>query len=419
MKGLDGEFWTSHLCGNGSYRWVRSRTTRSTTKPAKRATKKRPTKVKRAREEDLKAAGIPQKRAKRARREEVWSKNDSRDTQNILDKYIVKRIKQFIAGLEKDIGKPLLRVESTFRNGNSINERHARLVHGDLAHRVKTSRENFTSFDIHVSQMLFTYPEQKYEFDRMPTNERKALMNLLKIAEKTASKSEIKKLKDAREHLSLMIQRETQRAVRTADRVRKTVERTGKRRRKRSSEAGLGFNPCEKLPDKSLTAEPRCAGREDPVSKEDIAPDKAMCYGKTCFSTNSYRDLISNGSRWNGHVLSESDHDWGLYNQTSRQPVWDQKKQAFMNGEGKVKIEGEGIPGYGRHAIELRDLSEGGTYEGGFKDGLMHGEGVFRWHDGAIYKGKFDKGSKSWEGQYTRPDGSTYTKTDDDSTDDD
>lgn len=55
----------------------------------------------------------------------------------------------------------------------------------------------------------------------------------------------------------------------------------------------------------TLRAEPRCAGWIDLVSMEEIAPNRAMCYGKTCFSTDSYKDLVSNGSNWNPITIGD------------------------------------------------------------------------------------------------------------------
>ena len=39
-----------------------------------------------------------------------------------------------------------------------------------------------------------------------------------------------------------------------------------------------------------------------------------------------------------------------------------------------------------------------GTYEGSFKNGLMHGEGKFTWKDGRIYKGTFKDGKMHGQG---------------------
>ena len=44
-------------------------------------------------------------------------------------------------------------------------------------------------------------------------------------------------------------------------------------------------------------------------------------------------------------------------------------------------------------------------YEGEFKDGKYHGQGVFTWSDGARYEGEWKDGNRHGQGVYTDDDG--------------
>ena len=46
------------------------------------------------------------------------------------------------------------------------------------------------------------------------------------------------------------------------------------------------------------------------------------------------------------------------------------------------------------------EFENGDVYEGEFKNGLMHGEGVYRWADGAVYEGEFKDGYRFGKGKY-------------------
>ena len=51
----------------------------------------------------------------------------------------------------------------------------------------------------------------------------------------------------------------------------------------------------------------------------------------------------------------------------------------------------------------------GNTYEGDWRDGLMHGNGIFRWKNtGAEYDGGYEKGKKHGMGNFKYPDGKQY-----------
>jgi len=56
-------------------------------------------------------------------------------------------------------------------------------------------------------------------------------------------------------------------------------------------------------------------------------------------------------------------------------------------------------------------LSDGSTYQGGFKECRKHGNGVFVSADGAIYKGEYKEGKRHGLGTYIFPSGIKYTGT--------
>ncbi len=59
----------------------------------------------------------------------------------------------------------------------------------------------------------------------------------------------------------------------------------------------------------------------------------------------------------------------------------------------------------GRGALKLPF----GVYEGTFVNGLMGGEGIFKWDDGKFYKGNFRHGKMHGEGTLTFKNGQVIT----------
>jgi hypothetical protein len=49
--------------------------------------------------------------------------------------------------------------------------------------------------------------------------------------------------------------------------------------------------------------------------------------------------------------------------------------------------------------------TETGEYQGPFRNGQMHGNGVFKWADGKIYQGQFENGQLHGGGKIFYPQG--------------
>ena len=49
------------------------------------------------------------------------------------------------------------------------------------------------------------------------------------------------------------------------------------------------------------------------------------------------------------------------------------------------------------------------TYKGEFKDGLKHGQGLYKWADGAWYDGHFEEDRENGLGTYHFSNGDEYT----------
>ncbi len=47
-----------------------------------------------------------------------------------------------------------------------------------------------------------------------------------------------------------------------------------------------------------------------------------------------------------------------------------------------------------------RSLPRWNSYEGDFKNGRMHGVGVYRWHHGDVYRGSWQNDRRSGRGRY-------------------
>ena len=50
----------------------------------------------------------------------------------------------------------------------------------------------------------------------------------------------------------------------------------------------------------------------------------------------------------------------------------------------------------------------GWRYEGEFREGKRHGQGVMEWRDGTRYEGEWSEGRRHGQGVYTFPDGKRY-----------
>ena len=48
---------------------------------------------------------------------------------------------------------------------------------------------------------------------------------------------------------------------------------------------------------------------------------------------------------------------------------------------------------------------DGSEYEGGWQDGLPHGQGAYTWPSGSTYVGEFKDGKEHGQGTYTHPNG--------------
>lgn len=48
------------------------------------------------------------------------------------------------------------------------------------------------------------------------------------------------------------------------------------------------------------------------------------------------------------------------------------------------------------------------VYEGGWLNGMRHGQGKEQWTDGATYEGNYEYNCKNGNGKFTFPDGSFY-----------
>ena len=53
-------------------------------------------------------------------------------------------------------------------------------------------------------------------------------------------------------------------------------------------------------------------------------------------------------------------------------------------------------------------LNDGGWYEGEYKDGEYHGQGIYSYPDGSKYEGKWKDGEKHGQGILTSPGGNKY-----------
>ena len=50
-------------------------------------------------------------------------------------------------------------------------------------------------------------------------------------------------------------------------------------------------------------------------------------------------------------------------------------------------------------------LIDVGSYEGEYKDGKYHGQGISSYHDGSMYEGKWKEGEQHGHGTLTSPGG--------------
>ena len=50
----------------------------------------------------------------------------------------------------------------------------------------------------------------------------------------------------------------------------------------------------------------------------------------------------------------------------------------------------------------------GQSYEGGFADDTMHGQGIYRWPDGRLFKGSFVGGKRTGKGIFVSADGTLF-----------
>ncbi len=74
-------------------------------------------------------------------------------------------------------------------------------------------------------------------------------------------------------------------------------------------------------------------------------------------------------------------------------------------------ISGKCLAGNCIDGIGTLIISDGSSYQGGFKDCRKHGNGVFTSPDGAVYKGEYKEGKRNGLGTYIFPSGIKYTGT--------
>ena len=48
----------------------------------------------------------------------------------------------------------------------------------------------------------------------------------------------------------------------------------------------------------------------------------------------------------------------------------------------------------------MESWSDGSKYEGGYKEGMKHGRGLYQWNDGSMYDGNWQENKISGEGVY-------------------
>jgi hypothetical protein len=62
----------------------------------------------------------------------------------------------------------------------------------------------------------------------------------------------------------------------------------------------------------------------------------------------------------------------------------------MQDGEGKISVKFKGI----------LNFSDGGKYEGGWKEGKMHGAGVYTYPNGDVFEGVWEHGKKTGKGYF-------------------